>query len=186
MSLLLQRAVQLPELTGLQRTSQQLQRLETRISDMTGDSSPGLNVNEALRWANVGIVGHIVVNNHNVLEGLKQFSAYDQTVCNITTFRVVVRQQQIELCQQVIDNPLLSHHRMILEGILTCLSPLLTEQTGKTVKPKEIQFDIALLSTAATFAHSLTPSQASAASQASATAHTQASALTAHTSTNGF
>ncbi|MFH2129947.1 MAG: AraC family transcriptional regulator ligand-binding domain-containing protein [bacterium] len=167
-------------------TSQQLQRLETRISGMTGDSRPGLNVDEALRWANVGIVGHIVVNSRNVIGGLKRFSAYYQIVSNINILKMVARLQQIELCWQVIDNPLLSHFRMILEGILACLKPLLAEQTGKTVSPKEIQFDIALLSTAAIFAHSLTTSHASAASHASATAHTQASTLTAHTSTNGF
>ncbi len=121
-------------------TLNQLQQLEQNISELTGDPSPGLRIGESLHWANVGIVGYIVVNSRNVLEGLKKFQAYYRMVSNITTFNLITRGHQIELCWQPIDRKLIKHHRVILEGILACLTPLLQEQTGKTIRPKEIQF----------------------------------------------
>jgi AraC-like DNA-binding protein len=125
---------------SLHLTSKQLQLLGKNIVDATEDPCPGLHIGENLSWANVGIVGYIVLNSRNVLEGLKRFNAYYQMVSNITTFRIATSPQHIELCWQPNDDRLVRNHRLILEGILASLKPLLEEQTGQTVKPVEIQF----------------------------------------------
>jgi AraC-like DNA-binding protein len=137
---MLQREIQPPESQDLRLTSSQLQELGKNISDMTGDPCPGLQIGETLHWAHVGIVGYVVLNSRNVLEGLKKFHSYYRMVSNITIFDIITGPRQIELCWQPVDNQLMTHHRLILEGILACLKPLLEEQTGKTIRPQEIQF----------------------------------------------
>lgn len=125
---------------SLHLTSNQLQLLGKNIVDTTEDPCPGLHIGEKLSWANVGIVGYIVLNSRNVLEGLKRFNAYYQMVSNITTFRIATNPQHIELCWRPNDDQLVKDHRLIFEGILASLKPLLEEQTGQTIRPVEMQF----------------------------------------------
>lgn len=140
LSEILQDDLKAPDSTRTGLTISQLNILGRNISDLTGDPSPGLRIGESLHWANVGIVGYIVVNSPNVLEGLKRFHTYYRMVSNITQFNIITRPQKIELCWRPVDMSLIKNNRMILEGILACLSPLLKEQTGKTIRPEEIHF----------------------------------------------
>lgn len=128
------------DLLKLGLTQNQLQKLGANITDLSNEPCPGLHIGEKLHWANLGIVGYIVVNSPNVLEGLKKFQAYYQMVSNITRFKLVERSDTIELCWQPIDNKVKIHHRLILDGVLGSLCPLIEQQTGLSIAPREIQF----------------------------------------------
>lgn len=141
------------DLNKLYLTEMQLQELVSGIVSMEKISCPGLQIGESLNWANLGIVGYIIINSPTVLEGLKKFQAYYQMISNITQFRVVARPDTFELCWQPRDHHIREHHRLILEGILGAVGPLLQQQTGKLITPRKIEVCWPLASSHSDYEH---------------------------------
>lgn len=138
LSKLFQRDILPNDSRALLLTPDQLLQMGRIIFEICEDSNPGLNIGKRLHWPNLGIVGHIVVNSRNVLDGMRKFQSYYHLVSNITAFNITVRPDEFELAWKPLDGKIKLHHRLIFEGILACIYPLLKEQTGQSIRAREI------------------------------------------------